>query len=138
MSRRIGGGHEGDMIFPKGFNLTSLSDARGVAISGPRRWPNGIVPYDISAITCKYSCALDLNSSMRIFVLLASRHREMIVEAMQILMYAVANSVEGDTKRKACVYFRPREQGDKKILRITYGNGCSATVRNYLFLYNLY
>ena len=45
----LGGGFEGDMIFPDGFNPTD--SARGVAISGNRKWPNGIIPYDISAIT---------------------------------------------------------------------------------------
>jgi hypothetical protein len=43
------------MLFPEGFNASSLSSQdKGVAIFGPRRWPNSIIPYDISAITCKY------------------------------------------------------------------------------------
>jgi hypothetical protein len=47
-----GGGLEGDMLFPKDFNPKSAT--RGVAIYGDSRWPNGIIPYDISAITGKY------------------------------------------------------------------------------------
>jgi hypothetical protein len=48
----LGGGIEGDMLFPKGFNPKSTT--RGVAIFGNKRWPNGIIPYDISAITSAY------------------------------------------------------------------------------------
>jgi len=44
-----GGGVEGDMLFPPGFD--PKSSARGVAISGNRQWPNGEIPYDMSAIT---------------------------------------------------------------------------------------
>lgn len=44
---------EGDMIFPPGFN--PKSSTRGVGFFGDRKWPNGIVPYDISAITGEYS-----------------------------------------------------------------------------------
>lgn len=43
----LGGGFEGDIILPPDFDTS-----RGVAIFGtPRRWPNRMVPYDISAIT---------------------------------------------------------------------------------------
>lgn len=45
----VGGGVEGDMIFPPGVN--PKSSTRGVAIYGNRQWPNGVIPYDISAIT---------------------------------------------------------------------------------------
>ena len=44
-----GGGVEGDMLFPPGFD--PKSSARGVAISGNGQWPNGVIPYDMSAIT---------------------------------------------------------------------------------------
>lgn len=44
-----GGGVEGDMIFAPGSN--PMSSTRGVAKFGNRQWPNGIVPYDMSAIT---------------------------------------------------------------------------------------
>jgi hypothetical protein len=43
-----GGGLEGDMIFPK-------NSTRGVAMYGGGRWPGGIIPYNISAITGKYA-----------------------------------------------------------------------------------
>jgi len=49
----IGGGFEGDMILPDGFDPTSESNGKGVAIYGPRQWPNNIIPYDISSITSK-------------------------------------------------------------------------------------
>lgn len=58
----IGGGFEGDMIFPDGFNPLSPHKAKGVARFGPRRWPNGIIPYDISAISCKYHYEIDLSA----------------------------------------------------------------------------
>ncbi len=50
----LGGGFEGDMIFPYGFDPSKKSRGKGVAIFGPYRWPNNVVPYDISAITCKF------------------------------------------------------------------------------------
>ena len=48
-----GGGMEGDMIFPANFN--PKSSVRGVAIYGNKQWPNGVIPYDISAISSNYS-----------------------------------------------------------------------------------
>ena len=63
VSLLIGGGFEGDMIFPKGFNPLSSSEPKGVATYWPRQWPNGIIPYDISAITCKYHYQIGLNFS---------------------------------------------------------------------------
>lgn len=50
-SSHAGGGFEGDMILPEGFDPTKESDGRGVAIYGPRQWPNNVVPYDLSLIT---------------------------------------------------------------------------------------
>ncbi len=48
-SEDLGGGFEGDMLLPP------KTSTRGVAINGAiRRWPNGIIPYDISAITSKF------------------------------------------------------------------------------------
>jgi len=53
----LGGGFEGDMIFPPGFDPKDPKShsSKGVAIIGPRTWPNNIVPYDMSAITSKYT-----------------------------------------------------------------------------------
>lgn len=98
----LGGGVEGDMIFPK-------SSTRGVAIFGNRQWPGNVIPYDISAIT-------DAND------------RQMIINAMQILMYSVATPMPDSNQRSACVYFRPREATDQAYFKIQYGNGCSAHV----------
>ncbi len=50
--QQLGGGMEGDMLFQKGFN--PKTSTRGVAIFGNKQWPNGIIPYDISAITSEY------------------------------------------------------------------------------------
>lgn len=47
-----GGGFEGDMVFPKGFN--PKNSARGVAIFGNKQWPDSVIPYDLSAITGEY------------------------------------------------------------------------------------
>lgn len=49
----IGGGFEGDMLFPKGFDPVTAAKDKGVAISGPHPWPDNTVPYDLSYITCK-------------------------------------------------------------------------------------
>jgi hypothetical protein len=105
--QQLGGGIEGDMIFPKGFDPKSTT--RGVAIFGNKQWPNGIIPYDISAIT-------------------DADDRELIVNSMQKLMHDVATPVDGSDTRDTCVYFRPRESTDKTYFKIQYGNGCSAHV----------
>jgi hypothetical protein len=47
---------------------------------------------------------------------------------MNQLMFAVGTPIEGQTNRQACVFFRPAQTGDKEILKIKYGNGCSASV----------
>jgi hypothetical protein len=45
----IGGGYQGDMLLPP-----KSASTRGAAFNGEiRRWPNRIIPYDISAITGK-------------------------------------------------------------------------------------
>jgi hypothetical protein len=100
-----GGGFEGDMHFPPDFD-----PSRGVGINGAaRRWPSKIIPYDISAIT-------NVND------------RNQITNAMNILMFAVGTPIAGSTQRTACVFFRPAQAADKEVLKIQYGNGCSASV----------
>jgi hypothetical protein len=103
----LGGGFEGDMILPKGLNPKSLT--RGTAAFGNIKWPNGVIPYDISAIT-------DMND------------QKTITDAMHTLMYDVATPKPGTTERAACVYFRPRVSTDTVYFKIQYGNGCSAHV----------
>ena len=49
----IGGGFEGDMILPDGYDPTKDYDGRGDAAYGPRQWPNNIVPYDLTLITTR-------------------------------------------------------------------------------------
>jgi len=95
---------EGDMIFPPGFN--PKSSARGVAIAADaRKWPNGVVPYDISAIT-------------------ESNERETILYAMNTLMYDVGTPIPNVDQRRACIYFRPRTAQDKVYLKIQYRRAC--------------
>ncbi|CAF1971514.1 unnamed protein product [Rotaria magnacalcarata] len=101
----LGGGYEGDMKFGPDFDAS-----RGVAIFGAgRRWPNRIIPYDISAIS-------------------NANDRKTITDAMNKLMYDVGTPQVNGTGRTACVFFRPSQNGDKEILKIQYGNGCSAHV----------
>jgi hypothetical protein len=38
------------MVFPKEHKQPA---GRAVAVFGPRRWPNNVIPYDLSDITCK-------------------------------------------------------------------------------------
>ena len=57
----IGGGFEGDMLFPKGFNPTLANKGKGVAMYEPGQWPNGIIPYDLSAINCKHHDEMTVN-----------------------------------------------------------------------------
>ncbi|CAF0985187.1 unnamed protein product [Rotaria sordida] len=104
----LGGGFEGDMILPPGFD--PLHPNRGVSINGQiRRWPNKIVPYDISAIS-------------------DSRDRQTIELAMQKLMYDTGITKPGQTSRTSCVTFRPAQSTDRKVLKIQYSTGCSASV----------
>jgi hypothetical protein len=103
----LGGGFEGDMIFPDGFDPTDSS--RGVAIFGNRKWPNGVIPYDISAIS-------------------NAQDKKKITDAMQTLMFAVGTPIANSQQRTTCVYFRPRQSTDKTYFKIQYGNGCSAHV----------
>jgi len=52
----------------------------------------------------------------------------LIVQAMNTLMYAVAKPISGQSSRRACISFRPRQSSDRIYLRIVYGSGCSSTV----------
>jgi astacin len=103
----LGGGLEGDMIFAKGINPKSLT--RGVAIFGNMKWPNNVIPYDISAIT-------------------NANDQKTITDAMNKLMYDVGTPIANSQQRTACVFFRPRQSTDKNYFKIQYGNGCSAHV----------
>jgi len=103
----LGGGFEGDMILPIGFD--PKSQTRGTAKFGAITWPNGIIPYDLSAIT-------------------DATDKKTITDAMRTLMYAVATPKPNTTDRAACVFFRPRESTDKVYLKAQYGTGCSCHV----------
>lgn len=43
-----GVGMENDMIIP---NNTQKNQVRGAAVLSQHKWPNNVIPYDISAIT---------------------------------------------------------------------------------------
>jgi hypothetical protein len=103
----LGGGMEGDMIFAKGIN--PKSSTRGVAIFGNMKWPNNVIPYDISAIT-------------------NAKDQKTITDAMNKLMFDVGTPKPDSADRTACVWFRPRQSTDKTYFKIQYGNGCSAHV----------
>jgi len=105
----LGGGFEGDMIFPDGFDPTIEPTGRGVAIYGPRRWPRNEIPYDISLIT-------------------NAGHRNIIETAMETLTHVTGTSIPGQTTRKKCFIFRPKLANEINVLKIEYGTGCSATV----------
>jgi hypothetical protein len=47
---------------------------------------------------------------------------------MNKLMFDVGTPQANGTGRTACVFFRPSQAGDKEILKVQYGNGCSAHV----------
>ena len=44
-------------------------------------------------------------------------------------MFSVATTIPGQGSRAPCVLFRPRTAADRYFVRITYGDGCSGTVR---------
>ncbi|CAF0752395.1 unnamed protein product [Adineta ricciae] len=102
-----GGGFEGDMIFPDGYDPTKDYDGRGAAAYGPRQWPNNIVPYDLTLIT-------------------NAAHRTLIEQAMATLTSVTSSTVGGTTKQ--CVGFRPKSASDRIFLKVQYGTGCSASV----------
>lgn len=105
----LGGGFEGDMIFPDGFDPTIEPTGRGVAIFGPRRWPKNEVAYDMSLIT-------------------NAGHRNIIESAMNTLVYFTGTPIPGETTRKPCIKFRPKLPNELNFLKIEYGTGCSSTV----------
>jgi len=101
----LGGGFEGDILFPPDFDIS-----RGVGINGKiRRWPNRVIPYDISAIS-------------------NTDERTLITNAMNQLMFDVGTAIANQTSRQTCVFFRPAQSTDKEVLKIQYGTGCSASV----------
>lgn len=61
----------------------------------------------------------------------ATEDRNLILQAMDTLMYAVGTPIPEKTARKTCVHFRPKQRGDRRSFKIVYGTGCSATVRNH-------
>ncbi|UJR17169.1 hypothetical protein I4U23_004065 [Adineta vaga] len=105
----IGNGFGDDMLFPMPLNSMSY---RGVAYNQVNKWPNGIIPYDISAIT---------NATDRLT----------IENAMQHVMYDTGSPIANSVSRNRCVHFRPRLGSDTTYLTIVYGQGCNAHVGYY-------
>jgi hypothetical protein len=54
--------------------------------------------------------------------------RNTIINAMNQLMFDVGTPIPGQVARQTCVYFRPSQSTDKEVVKIQYGNGCSASV----------
>jgi hypothetical protein len=54
--------------------------------------------------------------------------RTTIIKAMNQLMFDVGTPIPGQSVRQVCVYFRPSQSTDKEVVKIQYGNGCSASV----------
>jgi hypothetical protein len=118
------------MVFPKVLKPSKRPTAKGVAIFGPRQWPNNIIPYDLSDITCKSHLNNLFYLLYIIYFFVASSDQAIFVDAINTLMYAVGTPIEGETSRQPCVYFRPRLSNDENFVKITYGDGCSGTVNN--------
>jgi hypothetical protein len=43
-------------------------------------------------------------------------------------MFDVGTPIPGQPGRQICVLFRPAKTGDQEVIKIRYGNGCSASV----------
>ncbi|UJR06693.1 hypothetical protein I4U23_010979 [Adineta vaga] len=71
------------------------------------KWPNGIVPYDVSAIT---------NAADRLMIENATHH----------IMYDTGSPIANSVSRNSCVHFRPRVGSDTTYVTIVYGQGCNA------------
>lgn len=116
------------MILPDGLDPT---DARGVAIYGPRQWPNNIIPYDLSGIT-----SIIDNIFLKLTLInysIDAGHRSMIETALTILMDATKTPIAGTSSYKQCITFRPKIASDRVFVKVQYGTGCSASVKNYLY-----
>lgn len=44
------------------------------------------------------------------------------------LMFETGTPLSGQLARQVCVFFRPAQAGDRQVLKLQYGNGCSASV----------
>ncbi|CAF2781602.1 unnamed protein product [Rotaria sp. Silwood2] len=97
----IGGDFEGDIL------LTPVTIFRGI---GKRdlsaRWPNGIVPYEIS---------LDYDAYDRAKIISAIRRLERVVSL-------------DPNSASYCIRFRPKTDDDKYFISIKNGSGCSSYV----------
>ncbi|CAF0891414.1 unnamed protein product [Rotaria sordida] len=101
----IGGHYQGDMIIPEEIS-------RGAAHRPLwQRWPNGIIPYDMTSS-------------------ISANHSQLIVDAMR--------RMENLTRigNVQCIKFRPKTSSDEIFITIRNGTGCSAHV-GYLQNYTL-
>lgn len=122
------------MLFPKRFDPRSPNKAKGVAVYAPRPWPNRIIPYDLSSITCECHYQTRSKFFAMIICFVASTNQNIIRNAMQRMMYDVGTPIPGQTSRRTCVYFRPKQSQDRSYVRVIYGDGCSGTVRENILL----
>ncbi|CAF3988560.1 unnamed protein product [Rotaria sordida] len=97
----IGGDFEGDIF------LTPTTIFRGIGKREPSaRWPNGIVPYEISS---------DYDGYDRAKIISAMRRLERIVSLDPI-------------SASYCIRFQPKTADDKYFISIRNGSGCSSYV----------
>ena len=54
--------------------------------------------------------------------------RKMIMDAIYQLMFDVGAPITGHAARRICVEFRAAVPSDTEVLKIQYGQGCSASV----------
>jgi hypothetical protein len=60
--------------------------------------------------------------------MLDTQDRDKILNSMYQLMFDVGTPIPSQVGRQTCIYFRAAEPGDSEILKIQYGDGCSASV----------
>ncbi|UJR10625.1 hypothetical protein I4U23_014822 [Adineta vaga] len=97
----IGGDYEGDIL------LVSDTFYRGIGAKDSfARWPNGIVPYEISS---------DYDANDRAKIMAGMRRLERVVSL-------------DPNAASFCIRFRPKTNDDKYFISIKNGSGCSSYV----------
>ncbi|CAF3376573.1 unnamed protein product [Rotaria sp. Silwood1] len=118
----IGGDFEGDIL------LTSMTISRGIGKRNTSaRWPNGIVPYEISS---EYGKTIFFKKRiLTIRLLFAIKQdaydRAKIISAMRRLERIVSLD---PTSASYCIRFRPKTADDKYFISIKNGSGCSSYI----------
>ena len=100
---------------------------RGVVPVGTQLWPDGVIPYDLSKIECKYITNILWISYIKIYFV-ADEDKVLLLEGMKQLMEDTAAEVAGEVV--PCITLRERTPEDETYVEFKYGQGCY-TVRNY-------